>query len=418
MEQTEFTVGIHDLSTEHQQMVRETLLSILESPHFHKSKRYPALLQYVVHHTLDGNFHLLKERVIGAEVFGRPADYDNGNDAVVRSAAGEVRRRLAAYFSEHPEEQVRIDLPAGSYVAEFHFHSQPAKGESPEETQTTTGPVQSYTPPAELHSKSKDLGPGTLTARLGLALAAVLLVMVAGAAAWHYIHNRGTGEFWWPVLRDDVPALIVVGGGTDPVLTGKPAAGTNGLDSKPLELNNAIVTAQICSIFRDYKHDCKITPAQSASLADLHGKSVVLIGAFDNSWTHRLLAPLRYQFDLDMSAPAGSPRTRMIVDHDHPNNSSLWKVGPSGPSPELGSEYAIVGRFHSDITDSMVVVAAGLGPAGTRSAGEFICSPQMLHEVLSLAPKDLKGVDFEAVLQIEVIQGNAGHVKVVATQFW
>lgn len=37
---------------------------------------------------------VLKERMIGAEMFGRPADYDAANDAVVRVQAMDVRAPL------------------------------------------------------------------------------------------------------------------------------------------------------------------------------------------------------------------------------------------------------------------------------------------------------------------------------------
>ena len=61
--------------------------------------------------------------MIGAEMFGRPIDYDTANDAVVRVKANEVRRRLAQYYAEEGTEQdaVWFDLPTGTYVPEFHW---------------------------------------------------------------------------------------------------------------------------------------------------------------------------------------------------------------------------------------------------------------------------------------------------------
>ena len=53
---------------------------------------------------LDGRPEDLKERTIGIEVFGRAADYDTNLDHVVRSVAGEVRRRLAQYYMESGRE--------------------------------------------------------------------------------------------------------------------------------------------------------------------------------------------------------------------------------------------------------------------------------------------------------------------------
>ena len=62
--------------------------------------------------------------MIGAEMFGRPVDYDTSNDAVVRVRATEVRKRLSQYYSEAAQTPVvRIELPSGSYVPEFHWPS-------------------------------------------------------------------------------------------------------------------------------------------------------------------------------------------------------------------------------------------------------------------------------------------------------
>ncbi len=121
MSQGELAIAHAEVSAEERQMILATLRLVLESPHFCKSKRYPSLLEFVVHNALEENSHVLKERTVGVEVFGRMADYDTSTDPVVRVAAGEVRRRMAAYFSEHPEAPVRIDIPPGSYRAEFCF---------------------------------------------------------------------------------------------------------------------------------------------------------------------------------------------------------------------------------------------------------------------------------------------------------
>jgi hypothetical protein len=76
-------------------LVRAQLERILASTPFRNSKRYPALLRYVVEQELKGEAANLKERTIGMEVFGRDSSYDPGADPVVRVSAGEVRKRLA-----------------------------------------------------------------------------------------------------------------------------------------------------------------------------------------------------------------------------------------------------------------------------------------------------------------------------------
>ena len=103
------------------------LQEVLASPHFCNSKRYPALLKYIVENTLAGNAELLKERTLGVEVFDRPPSYDTNTDTVVRYTAGEVRKRLSLYYHELERKPViQISLPAGSYIPEFlHSHDEP-----------------------------------------------------------------------------------------------------------------------------------------------------------------------------------------------------------------------------------------------------------------------------------------------------
>src|ERR1700722_2766627 len=112
--------GWHPQTKEDRDAVLRELKNVLASPHFSSSKRYPALLQYVVERTLEGKSDLLKERTLGVEVFDRPPAYDTNADTVVRYTAGEVRKRLSLYYSELGHRpRVRISLPAGSYVPEF-----------------------------------------------------------------------------------------------------------------------------------------------------------------------------------------------------------------------------------------------------------------------------------------------------------
>ena len=101
--------------------ILQELDNILASPPFRNSSRSKQFLSYVVQHRLEGHDELLKERSIGADLFHRPADYATGDDPVVRVQAGEVRRRLEQYYHEFSKaSDVRIDLPLGTYVPEFH----------------------------------------------------------------------------------------------------------------------------------------------------------------------------------------------------------------------------------------------------------------------------------------------------------
>src|ERR1035437_2209533 len=124
------------------ELVLRELDAILASYHFRGSKRYPALLKYVVDAALDGHSGELKERTLGVEVFGRDPNYDTSADPVVRFSASEVRKRIAQYYHDNGKgSRLRIELPLGSYMPEF-IPSPPASNDTP--------PVAAPAPPDSL----------------------------------------------------------------------------------------------------------------------------------------------------------------------------------------------------------------------------------------------------------------------------
>jgi TolB-like protein len=119
------------LTPEQIALVRAHLEKVLSSRTLAGSRRTQDFLRLIVVHALDGETDNLRERMIGAELFGRPVSYDTGNDSVVRVRASEVRRKLAQYYSTEDcesEPAVRIELHSGSYVPRFHFAARPIPG--------------------------------------------------------------------------------------------------------------------------------------------------------------------------------------------------------------------------------------------------------------------------------------------------
>src|SRR3984957_20696104 len=109
-----------------EQVVRDQLERLLVHPLFSNSKRYPALLAYVVDQTLRGNGPELKERSIGIEVFGRSPAYDANADPVVRITAGEVRKRLTQYYYDSTHDGERVPGFRGGYFVPTFPPPEPA----------------------------------------------------------------------------------------------------------------------------------------------------------------------------------------------------------------------------------------------------------------------------------------------------
>src|SRR5437667_3158473 len=104
--------------------LEEHVREIIESPAFRGSRRSQQFLQFVIEKTVSGQGAQLKERSLGIELFGRPASYDTGEDAIVRVTASDVRKRLHQFYAESGlVSRFRIDLPSGSYVPDIRRHA-------------------------------------------------------------------------------------------------------------------------------------------------------------------------------------------------------------------------------------------------------------------------------------------------------
>jgi TolB-like protein len=100
-----------------QEAIREELSRILESSIFVQSDRLGRFLRYTVETTLAGDAEILKEYVIGTEVYERKPPYHPSADSIVRSEARRLRNKLKEYYeSVGKDDAVLIYYRLGSYV--------------------------------------------------------------------------------------------------------------------------------------------------------------------------------------------------------------------------------------------------------------------------------------------------------------
>jgi hypothetical protein len=175
-------------------LIRLHLKQVLASHAFAGSKRTQDFLELIVTHALEGEFDQLRERMIGAEMFGRPVGYDTGSDSVVRVKATDVRKKLAQFYAETREPlAVRIELPSGSYVPRFHFEPQPdppaiaipaGKPARPRRPAESVPADPAHPPPAHAAPASAPRRSPWLAPALVLA---ILILAAAGYAGyrWH-----------------------------------------------------------------------------------------------------------------------------------------------------------------------------------------------------------------------------------------
>jgi TolB-like protein len=103
-----------------EEAIREELSRILESSMFIQSDRLGRFLRFTVETTLAGDAEIVKEYLIGTEVYGRKPPYHPGADSIVRSEARRLRNKLKEYYeSVGKDDTVLIYYRPGSYVPVF-----------------------------------------------------------------------------------------------------------------------------------------------------------------------------------------------------------------------------------------------------------------------------------------------------------
>src|SRR3984957_12980312 len=139
------------------EMIEDQVALLMQHPALRPSKRLVSFLQYVVRQTLNGYADQLKKRTIGLEVFNRDPDYDTGSDHIVRTAASELRKRLAVYYDDAAHrDELRIEIPPGSYVPQFKL---PKPDKSTETNLVEAGLSPLDRPPLEIGIQRKPSFP-------------------------------------------------------------------------------------------------------------------------------------------------------------------------------------------------------------------------------------------------------------------
>jgi len=423
MQDLEQPVSVPDPSA-----IREQLVRLLAHPLFANSKRYPALLAYVVEQTLLGNASDLKERSIGIEVFGREPSYDANADPIVRITAGEVSKRLSQYYYDatHQGELV-VELPIGSYIPVFHPFDAPAEPE-PIETSLESLAAQAIppAPPPALET------PRPQPWRLRWIVAGFLVVLASaiGLGVGLRLHPvppvpppSNIDRFWEPVTSSPNPATFCLGEPAKNLDT----ESINDFEapvSKPepeklyvrLHYSGNLALADVITLTRtaanlEIRHKTfRVVPASEATFSQLREGPIVLIGAFDNIWTLRVTQKLRFGFE-------SKDGVALIVDRKS-KQATAWATAWDLPYEKLSRDYAIVARIHDSTTGQPVIIAAGISEEGTEAAGEILYNPDYLDSLLAKVPPDWEKKNMEAVIETQVIQGHSGPPNVLAVETW
>ncbi|HYP13502.1 MAG TPA: malectin domain-containing carbohydrate-binding protein, partial [Bryobacteraceae bacterium] len=133
---------------------RAELQSLLASGIFARSPSLAIFLQYICHKYFEGRADEIKEYSVAVEAFGRPADFDQKRDSIVRVEAHRLRRRLSEFYQgAGATHSIQIRIPPGQYAPVFvreHAGAGPAEAlPSTKKPQTPDITVVRTQPPVE-----------------------------------------------------------------------------------------------------------------------------------------------------------------------------------------------------------------------------------------------------------------------------
>jgi len=412
-------------------MIRAQLELLVHDDVFRSSKRSVAFLRFVVEQTLSGSADLIKERTIGVEVFGRDPSYDTNLDHIVRTAATELRKRLATYYvDEKHRTELRMGLVPGSYIPRFAL---PGQGRhtliDPEaEAEAAEGGL-------ETHSAHIQFGPVPLAGSKAAAKAtprwwrrygALLLVSAAALCAalgYSWLHTSNPEDlFWKPVLDTPGPVLVAVGDHPNgpPTLPAVDGAGNpvtpvpSSDSSQTVPFADTVTVARVVGALAARNKQVHIRRGNSSTFSDLREGAVVLIGAFNNEWSLRLTRQLRYSLAMDVDQ-------HLIYIRDARNPASRnWSWGTNQPrepvtganSPKL-QDFALISRIRDSGTGHVVVVIGGLYTYGTEAAGEFLTDPDLMQAIATQVRASGGGQNLQIILGTTVTDGTPGPPRVL-----
>ena len=425
--------------------VQHALDRVLASPPFRNTQQCQNLLRYIVKHTLAGEDHLLRERVIGSEVFGRRPDYEPGEDPVVRLRTAEVRKRLAQFHQSAIElPEIHIDIPPGCYRATFRRNDVP-HSRPPHETENSSAvrPVEPelhpfvFTPAPAAPAPVEVSAPVSRSRLWRISAASALLLLVAAAVvvstSWEGAQASRFRAFWSPWTTSPKPVIIAIGSnavyrlsdsmtdqfardhhlemhGEEFFVPLASNATLKGSDLVPAEnsfvaLGDVAAVSNMVANLTRQKQAFQERFPNDISFAELRNSPSILIGGFNNPMTLELTKNLRFVL-----------RVRNEID-DVQDPHRRWLLHASGDSHDT-EDYAIITRLTSKPGDAPILSVAGMGQYGTLAATDFVCSPAAIAEMTRRLPKDWANRNLQLVLHVKVVDFKPASTEVVAVHTW
>jgi hypothetical protein len=427
--------GVPDNQTAQDQLAQDPrwhlVLRIIASNTFSRAQRLNNFLCYVCERQLLGRTDEITEHQIGIHVFGRPTDYNPGDDNIVRSSARLLRQRLTQYFHEEGAfETERVVIPRGGYVPVFEMRPEPA-------APLASLPLPQEPPRAESSVQEPELETTSFWKRTWFFTGALGLLLLAGVVVVPRLAQSPTDRLWatmFPGGRSTVflagdSALVILenmthhavgitaysaGNYVDSTSTLSPETDDEWVRNLGRRRYTSIADLKLASSFSalagSKNNTLQIKYARDISTDELKNGNLILSGdPQGNPWVSLFDKDLNFRFFMNSNASVH------IIRNVHPLAGEQAEYRSSSGDPEHRA-YALIALTHSLDGRGHVLLIEGTTMAGLEAAQDFLFSSGDLSRVLRPAVKRDGLHDFEILLESKNIAAQDSGFQVIATR--
>jgi hypothetical protein len=442
---------------------RAALEQVLCSKYFAHAPMKQKFLRLICEFYLSGRASELNEYLIGREVYSRDDTYNPATDPIVRVGAHSIREKLELYYQKEGErDEIRIDIPVGSYEPIFirnQNHAEPSfdrvtevtQREDHEETKQVRVPTAAPPVAPSPHTSSWIKPIPALSAAVGVLLVAVAILLYVNfgqpkvGASSPSQDEAVYGAVWHPFLKSEEPTLLVL---SNPVVYRLLNAGdTEAVAKKSVELpleqaatltralrdyfavrnsppnprlvlsldtytgmGEAIGLQRVTDLLRTAGKSVQLKRSRTVSAEDLKNNHVILLGSV---WANEWSGKLAIQEDFVVT-------NRASIENRDPQSGEEkeYRSRFDEHTGLLLEDYALVTVRPNIAEGNVVMVLAGLRSAGTEAAAEYVTTKTHLHE-LNDRLRRMGGAEgspkyYQALLRVGVEDGIPTTVSLIA----
>jgi hypothetical protein len=426
--------------------VCQTLEKVLSSKYFVHAHKKRQFLSVVCDFYLKGRANELNEYVLAYDVFGRDNTYNPSADPIVRVVAHEIRKKLESYYqNEGAGDEIRMELPAGSYQPVFNRQLLPPA----EEIKNVAIPVDTK---IESPPDRRPMNIGTIVLSfvcLALAVSVIVLALSNRALRHKPAATRDAavyGRVWESFLNDSTPPVVVLSNPPVPRLSNAYEPDILLKESVPLSseaikalkeklvtnpqtlmgksdikyqnrrltisnhnhtgVGEAIGLHYLTNFFRDVNREIALKQSRTLSAEDLKNRNVIMLGgAWVNDWSGKLSDDEDFAYSVNATILNRNPQAgeaREYVPQFDDRTGALL------------TDYALITIKPNLTAANKVMVLSGIYSQGTEAAVEFVTGMDYLNQINRRLEQSNMPGHFQALLKVGVENGIPTTISILA----